>query len=90
MSKSRAAIIVLVLGLATACGLAYRSSMRAAAAATVAHVTQRVDEVQLLPEERLWEKIGWAPSFVAAIEASRTSGRPVLFVAMDGHLDGLC
>ncbi|NDD27705.1 MAG: hypothetical protein EB084_05490 [Proteobacteria bacterium] len=92
MRKVIGALVVLnlvVLGLvgATTAALRQRAQEREALACRD-FVQTRVRQLDLKPEERRWEEIGWLHDVDEAIRLSRKHHRPLLVYCLDGHLDG--
>jgi len=56
----------------------------------VAFVDGRVKALDLTPQERQWEQIGWTYDLDEAMRLSRKHGRPMLIYCLNGQLDGRC
>jgi hypothetical protein len=49
-------------------------------------VQKKVDKLQPTSAERIFDRIGWAPSLTAAMTASKAQNRPVFFFIYDGDI----
>ena len=51
-------------------------------------IIEKVEELSLKKEERVWERIPWMTSFEEAQKTSQASNRPIFLFSMHGDLDG--
>ena len=56
----------------------------------VASIQEKVKQMSLQQEERIWDRIPWKSDLETAKKVSTESGRPIFLFSMHGDLDGRC
>jgi hypothetical protein len=47
---------------------------------------QQLKDILVVPEERIFDRIGWADNLLQAEELAKKSGRPLFFFMYDGDI----
>lgn len=58
--------------------------------ARVTRLRERAAQLDLTPQERLWESVGWVQDLTRARALSHSTGKPLFLWTLGGNLGGRC